>query len=143
MKASYTPSQRSHHIFSGKTYAKNLGPRKSVIWTTLSHFRSGCLGSQRTKLPLRRDLLHIPLEITGQVNMFSLEGREMLQILFFDLHALVLEGFYRLSQVHSVPEDNGCHHPRDAQRAVPSAEVASQARSILSLCSDKGSEIAL
>src|SRR5258706_9475411 len=33
--------------------------------------------------------------------------------------------------------------PRDAQRAVPSAEVASQARSILSLFYDKGSEIAL
>jgi hypothetical protein len=33
--------------------------------------------------------------------------------------------------------------PRDAQRAVPPAEVASQARSILSLFSDKGSERAL
>ncbi len=35
------------------------------------------------------------------------------------------------------------HRPRDAQRAVPSAEVASQARSILSLCSDPLSELAL
>ena len=34
-------------------------------------------------------------------------------------------------------------NPRDAQRAVPSAEVASQARSIRSLFPDKGSERAL
>ena len=35
------------------------------------------------------------------------------------------------------------HIPRDAQRDVPSAEVASQASSILSLVSGKGSEISL
>jgi len=45
------------------------------------------------------------------------------------------------SSFHEQPE--GISVPRDAQRAVPSAEVASQARSILSLCSDKGSELAL
>ena len=42
--------------------------------------------------------------------MFPSQGREMLQVLFFDLHALILEDFYRFSQIHRVPENNGRDH---------------------------------
>lgn len=34
----------------------------------------------------------------------------MFQVLFFDLHTFVLDGFDRLSEVHRVPKDKCCHH---------------------------------
>ena len=42
--------------------------------------------------------------------MFPAEGREMLEILLFDLNPFVLECFYCFSQVHGIPQDNRCHH---------------------------------
>src|SRR5260370_26342426 len=75
------------------------------------------------------------------------EGRHLTIDMERDLHRL------RAQHAQSMGAFFYCHHsflssletisPRDAQRAVPSAEVASQARSMRSLCSDKGSERAL
>src|SRR5258708_21621411 len=50
--------------------------------------------------------------------MFPSEGREMLEVLLFNLHAFVLEGFYRLGQIHCIPVNNGRYHEIESTGSI-------------------------